>query len=144
MVRILIVDDHPKMLRTVRQLLQEEQGWEICGEARNGEEAVSKAIELKPDVIIMDLSTPKLTGVQAARIISEKEPGARMILFTVRDVDQQLVDEAQSAGIRAVLNTSAHNFLVCAVRVLLQGEMGTFFALTRMERSANPMNSDST
>lgn len=133
MVRILIADDHPEMLRVVRHLLQQEEGWEICGEAVNGEEAVAQALELKPDVIILDLSMPKFNGLQTARMISEKEPTARMVLYTVCSIDQRLVDEARAAGFRAVLNKSSANLLACAVRVLLQGETTTFLALAKAE-----------
>jgi DNA-binding NarL/FixJ family response regulator len=138
MVRILIADDRPEMLRMVRQILQQEEGWEICGEAVDGEQAVSKAIELKPDVVILDLAMPKLNGLQAARRICEQEPSSRVLLFTARAVDQHLVDEARSAGIRAVLNKLSTNLLACAVRVLLQGEAGTFFALTKVKRVSEP------
>lgn len=140
MVRILVADDHPDMLRMVHRLLREEDGWEVCGEAVNGEEAVSKALGLKPDVTILDFSMPKLNGLEAARMISEKQPGARMILFTVRAVDERLVDEAQRVGIRAVINKCSANLLVCAVRVLLQGDIGTLFALTRTKRSPHTVN----
>jgi two-component system, NarL family, response regulator LiaR len=138
MVRILIADDHPEMLRMVRQILQQEEGWEICGEAIDGEQAVSKAIELKPDVIILDLAMPKCNGLRAARRICEQEPSSRVLLFTALAVDQRLVDQARSAGIRAVLNKLSANLLPCAVRVLLQGQVGTFFALTRVKGVSEP------
>lgn len=138
MVRILIADDHPEMLRMVRQILQQEEGWEICGEAVDGEQAVSKAIELKPDVVILDLAMPKLNGLEAARRICEQEPNSRVLLFTAAAVDQHLVDAARGADIRAVLNKSSSNLLACAVRVLLPGEAGTFFALTKVKRASEP------
>lgn len=138
MVRILIAEDHPELLRMVRHMLQQEEGWEICGEALGGEEAVSKAIELKPDVVVLDLIMPKFNGLEAGRRICEQEPSSRVLLFTALAVDQGLVDEARSAGIRAVLNKSSANLLACAVRVLLQGEAGTFFALTKVKEVSEP------
>ena len=95
-------------------------------------------MEAKPDLIILDLSMPKLNGLQAARMISEREPGSRILLYTVCSVDQYLVDAARSAGIRAVLNKSCASLLACAVRVLLQGETTTFFALTTAEQVSEP------
>lgn len=137
MVRILVADDHPQMLRMVRRLLEEEADWEVCGEASDGEEAVSKALELKPDVIILDFSMPKLNGLEAARRIAEKEPGARMVLFTVDDINRCLVEEAKHAGVRAVLNKSSAKLLVCAIQVLLQGKAGTLFALTDVKQTTD-------
>jgi two-component system response regulator NreC len=68
-LRILIADDHQLFRDGVRALLQSHAGWEICGEARTGREAVAKAIELRPDIIILDISMPDLNGVDAARRI---------------------------------------------------------------------------
>ena len=66
-LRILIADDHDLMRRGVKTLLQSHAGWEICGEAHTGREAVAQAEELKPDIVILDISMPDLNGVEAAR-----------------------------------------------------------------------------
>src|SRR5277367_1351873 len=68
-LRILIADDHDLMRRGIKGLLQSHAGWEVCGEAHTGREAVSKAQELKPDIAILDISMPDLNGVDAARRI---------------------------------------------------------------------------
>lgn len=68
-LRILIADDHDLMRRGVKTLLQSHAGWEICGEAHTGREAVARAEELKPDIVILDISMPDLNGVEAARRI---------------------------------------------------------------------------
>src|SRR5580704_304139 len=68
-LRILVADDHDLMRRGVKALLQSHAGWEICGEAHTGREAVTKAEELKPDVVILDISMPDLNGIEAARRI---------------------------------------------------------------------------
>ena len=68
-LRILIADDHDLMRRGIKGMLQSHPGWEICGEAHTGREAVTKAQELKPDIAILDISMPDLNGVDAARRI---------------------------------------------------------------------------
>ena len=71
-IRILIADDHDLMRRGIRTLLQTHAGWEICGEANNGREAVAKAQELKPDIAILDIAMPDLNGVDAAKRIRKE------------------------------------------------------------------------
>ena len=101
-LRILIADDHDLMRRGVRSLLQSHPGWEICGEAHTGREAVSKAEELKPDVVILDISMPDLNGVEAARRIRTAAPAAEILILSVHYSDQ-LIREILEAGVRGYL-----------------------------------------
>ena len=80
-LRILIADDHDLMRRGIKGMLQSHPGWEICGEAHTGREAVTKAQELKPDIAILDISMPDLNGVDAARRIRKESPNTEIFDF---------------------------------------------------------------
>jgi DNA-binding NarL/FixJ family response regulator len=97
--RILVVDDHDLMRRGIKSLLQPHSGWEICGEAQTGREAVEKTAELKPDVVILDISMPDLNGVEAARRIRKSSPNTEVLILSVHYSDQ-LIREILAAGVR--------------------------------------------
>ncbi len=74
MIRILLADDHHVVRRGLREMLAARQGWQVCGEASNGCEAVKLAAELKPDIVVMDLTMPELNGLEARRQIKKELP----------------------------------------------------------------------
>ena len=82
-IRILIADDHELVRQGLRGLIESHQGWEVCGDAEDGDEAVTKAVELCPDVIILDLAMPRMDGLEAARLIRNATPGTPIILHTL-------------------------------------------------------------
>ena len=117
-LRILIADDHDLMRRGVRSLLQSHPGWEICGEAHTGREAVSKAEELKPDVVILDISMPDLNGVEAARRIRTATPNSEILILSVHYSDQ-LIRDILEAGVRGYLiKSDSDRDLITAVETL--------------------------
>src|SRR5579862_6062414 len=101
-LRILIADDHDLMRRGVRTLLEAHVGWEICAEAPTGREAVSKADELKPDIVILDISMPDLNGLEAARRIRSASPNTEILILSVHYSDQ-LIREIVDAGVRGYI-----------------------------------------
>jgi two-component system, NarL family, nitrate/nitrite response regulator NarL len=101
--RVLVVDDNSVVRSWVRQLFELESDFEISGEAENGREAVDKAENLKPDLIILDLSMPAMTGLDAAPLLRELLPDTRIILFTVQD-GSEVERLARAAGIHAVVS----------------------------------------
>ena len=98
MPRILLADDHPIVRRHVREILQS-AGWEVCGEAANGREAVALTATHRPDIVVLDLSMPDMDGLQAARLIHEQFPETAMIILTMHE-PFGLVDELGTLGVR--------------------------------------------
>jgi two-component system, NarL family, nitrate/nitrite response regulator NarL len=103
--RILIADDEPAILRALRRELERDGSLQICGEAHDGAEAVAKAKELRPDLIILDLSMPVMNGIDAARKIKKVLPNVPLLLFTLTDLPQVRA-QASSVGIREVVAKS--------------------------------------
>jgi len=124
MPRVLIVDDHAIIRRGVQGILRGHPEWELCGEAENGQEAVRLAAELRPEVIIMDVSMPGMNGVEATRAIKKQIPEAKVLLLTLH-VSVDLVRSAFKAGARGyVLKSDAEQDLMRALLIVM-GE-GTY------------------
>ena len=122
LTRILIADDHESVIRTVRTLLEANPDWKVCGEAVDGREAVAKALELRPDIILLDLAMPTLNGLSAAHEISEALPNVPIILHTLYRYPQ--VDaEAQKRGIRRVVKKTSPSTLVSAIQELVNARV---------------------
>ncbi|MGA2020748.1 MAG: response regulator transcription factor [Candidatus Sulfotelmatobacter sp.] len=122
-LRILIADDHEVVRRGLSALLQMQEGWEICGEASDGREAVEKAKQLKPDFIILDIGMPNLNGLAATRQLVQHNPSFKIIVLTITDSDH-VIREALDAGARGfVLKSDAVRDLVSAIEALQRGQM---------------------
>lgn len=136
--RILIADNSPASRHALRNVL-ETSGWEVCGEAENGLEAVEKAAMLKPDLVILDWNMPKMNGMQAARTIQTADPQMPLLLFTLDKIVPSLKDEARGAGFRGALTKSEGVFaLTQAVEELLKGKT-FFFTESNVSTSESPM-----
>jgi two-component system, chemotaxis family, chemotaxis protein CheY len=98
-LRILVVEDSDTTRRIIRAILETRE-WKICGEAKNGRAAVKQFRKLRPDVVILDLAMPGLSGIEVASRLSKIDPLVPLILFTIADVDQ-LQEAASGAGIFA-------------------------------------------
>jgi DNA-binding NarL/FixJ family response regulator len=122
-LRILIADDHEVVRRGLCALLQGHEGWEICGDAKDGREVVEKARLLKPDVVILDVGMPNLNGLAATRQLLQENPQQKVIVLTITDSDQ-VIREALDAGARGfVLKSDAARDLVTAVEALQRNRM---------------------
>jgi two-component system response regulator NreC len=119
MPRVLIVDDHAFIRRGVQTILHSFPEWEFCGEAENGKEAIRLADELKPEVIIMDVSMPGLNGIEATRAIRKAQPDVKIVLLTLHE-SAELLRSAFRAGARGyLLKTDAEQELVKALTVVV-------------------------
>ncbi len=117
-LRILLADDHEMVRNGLKAVLIARRGWEVCGEALTGREAVAKARELRPDIAILDITMPELGGLEATRQIRLALPGTEVLILTMHDSDQ-LVREVLAAGARGyVLKSDAGHALVSAVEAL--------------------------
>jgi len=116
--RILIADDHEVVRKGLIALLQGQTDWQVCGEAVDGRDAVDKAQQLRPDVIILDIGMPSLNGLEATRQILKSNPHARVLILTLHDSDQ-VVRDVLNAGARGfLLKSDAARDLVAAVEAL--------------------------
>jgi DNA-binding NarL/FixJ family response regulator len=117
-LRILLADDHDLMRRGLRALLVTRPGWEVCGEARTGREAVEHVEQLRPDIVIMDISMPDLNGVDAARKIKKISPHTEILILSVHYSDQ-LIRDVVDAGARGyIIKSDSDRELVVAVEAL--------------------------
>ncbi len=117
-LRILIADDHDLVRRGVKALLQSRADWQICGEANTGREAVLKAEELKPDIVILDISMPDLNGLDAARRIRKASASTEVLILSMHYSDQ-LIREIVDAGVRGyIVKSDSDRDLIIAVETL--------------------------
>jgi DNA-binding NarL/FixJ family response regulator len=117
-LRILIADDHDVVRRGLKSLLQAHPGWEVCGEASDGREAVEQAKKLKPQVIVLDVTMPEVGGLDATRQILKALPRSEILVLTMHD-SEELVREVLDVGARGyVLKTDTGRDLIRAVEAV--------------------------
>lgn len=131
MPRILVVDDSEIYRRGVRAMLESHQGYEICGEADNGEDAARLAQELKPDAVLIDISLPGINGIETTRAVCAKLPDAKVVVMSLHQ-SSELIKAVQDAGARAyVLKSSADPDIVDAIDAVIRKEFYVSPAATR-------------
>jgi DNA-binding NarL/FixJ family response regulator len=124
--RILIVDDHEVLREGLKSLLAKSRpDWEICGEATNGNEALQSAQELKPDLIVMDITMPGMSGFEASSRMRKIGLGFPVLIFTTHESDRLGAEVFQAGAQGYVLKSQAARNLVLAIDTILAG--GTFF-----------------
>jgi len=135
-LRILVADDHEIVRQGLRSLLETRPGWEVCGEASDGWEAVNKAAELHPDVVALDVGMPNLNGLDAARQILRNDPRQKVLFLTIYESDQLARSVAAVGAKGLILKSDAGKDLINAVDALQRN--GTFFN----SRMAQALGSD--
>ncbi|MEJ2008798.1 MAG: response regulator transcription factor [Acidobacteriota bacterium] len=121
-IRVVVADDHQIVLQGLKTILDRE-GFEIVGEASDGGEAVSRALELRPDLVVLDIGMPVMTGIEAATEIRKSVPSAKLILLTVHTENRYIL-EALRSGIRGyVLKSRAAGELIEAIQEVLRGKI---------------------
>ncbi|HEY56005.1 MAG TPA: response regulator transcription factor [Dehalococcoidia bacterium] len=121
-IRVLLAEDHVVVRQGTRQLLEHEPDFKIVGEAGDGEEAVRLAKELKPDVIIMDVAMPKLSGIEATKQIKAVLPAASVLVLTGYDYDEYIFSMLEAGAAGYLLKNVSGDELISAVRAVYAGE----------------------
>jgi DNA-binding NarL/FixJ family response regulator len=135
-IRLLLADDHTLLRSALRLLLDAEPDLEVVGEAASGEEAVDLAAEIRPDVVLMDLSMPGIGGLEAIRRISASGIGARVLAVTVHAESEYLMPVLEAGGSGYVTKHSADRELTEAIRVVARGDVFLYPSAARVLASA--------
>jgi two-component system nitrate/nitrite response regulator NarL len=121
-IRVLIVDDHTLFRSGIKLLLQRQEGFEVVGEAGDGLEGVKRAKQLAPDVVLLDLHMPGITGREAVKLINEEAPGTRVVMLTVSEDAEDLVDCLRAGAAGYLLKNIETEFLIDAIQRAARGE----------------------
>lgn len=121
-IRVLIVDDHTLFRSGIKLLLQRQKGFEVVGEAGDGLEGVKRAKSLKPDVVLLDLHMPGVTGREAVSLIIEESPQTRVVMLTVSEDAEDLVECLRAGAVGYLLKNIETDFLVNAIQSAARGE----------------------
>jgi len=136
-LRILLADDHSLVRRGVRSLLAARSGWEVCGEAADGREALEKVAELKPDILILDLNMPDLNGLEVTRRVRKMYPRVEILVLTVED-SEQVMRQLLEAGARGyMLKSDAGKELLAAVDAVRSHRLFLSSQVSRMLRGSS-------
>jgi len=122
MIRILLVDDHSLFRSGIKSLLQNQEDFEVIGEASDGLEGVKRAKQLNPDVVLMDLHMPGTSGLEALKILVEEMPNIEVLMLTVSEDSQDLMQALQSGARGYLLKNIEIDFLVDSIRHAAKGE----------------------
>jgi DNA-binding NarL/FixJ family response regulator len=121
-IRILLADDQALVRGGFRLILEAEPDLEVVGEAADGQEAVDRAVETQPDLVLMDIRMPTLDGIEATRRLSARLPDARVLILTTFDLDEYVVDAFRAGASGFLLKTVPPQQLVAAVRTVQEGD----------------------
>jgi DNA-binding NarL/FixJ family response regulator len=121
-VRVLIVDDHALFRRGLMLVLESEPGIEVVGEAEDGEDAVAKAEATAPDVVLMDVRMPKLSGIEATKAVAAVLPTSKIIMLTVSDEEEDLYEAIRAGAAGYLLKEISIEEVADAVRAVVQGQ----------------------
>jgi len=145
-ISVLLADDHVLVRQGTRELLEREGDLEVIGEAGDGEEAVALAVDLRPDVVIMDIAMPKLSGIEATRRIKGAQPDSAVLILSAYDDDQYIFALLEAGAAGYLLKDIPAQELVEAIRAVHAGESILHPAIARkvINRFASPLHEVST
>jgi DNA-binding NarL/FixJ family response regulator len=121
-IRIVVADDHPVVRFGVKNMLMNEPGFEVVGEAEDGDDAITQTLELEPDILLLDLAMPRLPGLEAMRAIMTKSPRVKIVMLTSTISSQQVIEALQIGARGIVLKDSVVGALSQALRAVLSGD----------------------
>jgi len=121
-IRVLLADDHTLIRTGIATLLQSSKDIQIVGEAGDGDEAIRKTGELQPDVVVIDLSMPKLSGIEATKILRRKYPDTRVLVLTMHENEEYVFQILKSGASGYVLKSAGKEELSAAIRAAAKGE----------------------
>ncbi len=130
-IRVVLADDHVVLRSGLKLLLNAQVDIEVVGEASDGAEAVSKTAELKPDVLLLDITMPNIGGIDAMRTIKEKTPSASILILTMHENEAYLLEALKAGASGYVLKKAADNELMSAIRAVYSGEVFIPSSLTK-------------
>jgi DNA-binding NarL/FixJ family response regulator len=131
-IRLLLVDDHEVVRSGLRMLLENEADLTIAGEASAGEQALNMVAALKPDVVIMDITLPDISGIDAARRIKEANPGVAVVALTIHEDQQYFFEMLQAGASGYVPKRAAPDDLITAIRAAHRGETYIYPSLAKL------------
>ena len=123
LIRILIADDHPVVLQGLSTLLIPRNGMKVIGEATNGNQAVELALQLKPDVIMMDMVMPEMSGAEATKQIMAEDPDTHILILTSFGQEESLIEALNAGALGCLLKDSQPDDLLQAIRTVHSGQM---------------------
>jgi two-component system response regulator NreC len=141
-IRVLLADDHAVLRAGLRALLNAEPDLEVVGEAADGEEVVERAVQVQPDVIVMDIQMPRMSGLEATRTLKARNVPSKILILTMHAESQYLLPLLEAGGSGYVLKSGADTELIEAIRTVHRGEVFLYPAATKLlvegylERSA--------
>ena len=121
-IQILLADDHPVVRIGVRNMLTAADGFEVVGEAADGDEAITQTLELKPDILLLDLLMPRLPGIEALRAIMNGSPTVKILLLTSTITTQQIIEALQIGARGIVLKDALTGDLQTAIKTVVAGD----------------------
>jgi len=121
-IKIVIADDHPVVRIGVRNMLDEQEGFDVIGEASDGDEAITQTLESEPDILLLDVMMPRLPGIEAMRAIMNGTPTVKIILLTSTITTQQIIEALQIGARGIVLKNALADHLQTAIRTVMAGD----------------------
>ena len=122
MIRVILADDHRVVLQGLKNLLENEKGIEVIGQASNGLEAIALVEKLKPDVLVMDLMMPNVNGLEAARLLKRREPNIKIIILSMHDSEPYIIQALRYGVLGYIPKESSAEELVKAIRTVSNGK----------------------
>lgn len=122
--RILIVDDHPALREGLKTLLYIQPNFDVVGEAADGLEALNYVDQLRPDLVLMDISMPRMDGLAATREIKKNRPGTKVLVFTIHETAEYLTAAHKAGADGYLLKDSSRDELIQSIEYILAGNQG--------------------